>query len=191
MKESTIILENRRVKLESLSLDNYQQLYPIAKQPDLIAYSPSNISTPQDLKNYVLTALSEQQEKRSIPFIIFDKQAEQYAGSTRYMNIDWKNKVLHIGATWIGRQFHGSGLNTHMKFLMIEHAFNSMKFEKVEFRIDERNLRSRGAVAKLGAVLEGIMRRDVYLSENYKRNTCCYGLFPEEWAKAKTALLIN
>ena len=97
------------------------------------------------------------------------------------MNINWKNKVLEIGSTWIGREFHGSGLNTQMKKLMLDYAFNSMNFEKVEFRVDARNIASRKAVEKLGCQLEGILRKNVYLLDGFKRDTCCYGLLKEEW----------
>jgi RimJ/RimL family protein N-acetyltransferase len=96
------------------------------------------------------------------------------------MNINFKNKVLHIGSTWIVREFHGSGLNDQMKSLMLEHAFVEMDFEKVEFRVDERNIKSRKAVEKLGCTLEGILRKDTYLLDGFKRNTCCYGLLREE-----------
>jgi RimJ/RimL family protein N-acetyltransferase len=60
-----------------------------------------------------------------------------------------------------------------------------MDFEKVEFRVDERNIRSRRAVEKLGCKLEGILRKDVYLLDGFKRNTCCYGLLREEWEQRK------
>jgi RimJ/RimL family protein N-acetyltransferase len=101
------------------------------------------------------------------------------------MNIDWTNKVLEIGATWIGREFQGSGLNMNMKFLMLQYAFESLNIEKVEFRIDERNIRSRKSVEKIGGTLEGILRKNVYLLDGYKRNTCCYGILKEEWAAIK------
>lgn len=179
--ETTIILENEAVKLSLLTLDNYRELIPVASEEKLILFSPSDIETPESLKNYVQIALEQQQQKTAIPFIIYDKKRKSYAGSTRYMNIDLKNKVLHIGSTWIGREFQGSGVNAEMKHLMLDHAFNEMGFEKVEFRIDERNIRSRKAVEKLGAVLEGILRKNVYLLDGFKRNTCCYGLLREEW----------
>lgn len=179
----TFTLENDIVKLSLLTLENHEHLKPIASQKKLLQFSPSDIETPKSLTNYVEIALRQQQQKTSIPFIIYDKTKEKYAGSTRYMNIDWKNKVLHIGSTWIGKEFQGSGLNSHMKFLMLNHAFNEMGFEKVEFRIDERNMQSRKAVEKLGGSLEGILRRNVYLLDGFKRNTCCYGILREEWVK--------
>lgn len=176
-------LENEFVKLSPLTLENYHYLQAIASQEKLTQYSPSIINTPIALQSYVATALAQQKANTSIPYIIFDKKNNLYAGSTRFMNINWTHKVLEIGATWIGKEFQGTGLNSHIKKLMIDYVFNDLQFEKVEFRIDERNLRSRKAVEKLGAILEGILRKNVFLPEGYKRNTCCYGLLREEWKK--------
>ena len=178
-------LENERVKLSLLDLSNYKHLLPIAQQENLVQYSPSDISTPEKLKDYVETAVDGYYHKTAIPFIIFDKTKNAYAGSSRYMNINWNYKVLEIGSTWIGREFQGTGLNTHAKFLMLEYAFETLGFEKVEFRIDERNIRSRKAVEKLGATLEGILRKNVYLKDGFKRNTCCYGILNSEWKEIK------
>lgn len=186
--QEPITLENDYVKLSPLTIENYHDLFPIASQDKLVQYSPSDIKTPPSLKNYVEIALEQQRRSTSIPFIIYDKRANKYAGCTRYMNINPKNKVLEIGSTWIGREFQGSGLNSQMKLLMLDHAFNDMGFEKVEFRIDERNLRSRKAVEKLGGILEGVLRKNVYLLNGFKRNTCCYGILKEEWESKKQAI---
>ncbi|WP_430426545.1 GNAT family N-acetyltransferase [Maribacter litoralis] len=180
---SQIILENDRVKLSPLTLQNFESLIPVASQENLVQYSPSDIATPNSLKNYVEIALQQVKAGTSIPFIIYDKQNEVFAGCTRYMNMNHRNKVLHIGSTWIGREFQGTGLNTQMKNLMLDYAFTTLDFEKVEFRVDERNIASRKAVEKLGCTLEGILRKDVYLLNGFKRNTCCYGLLRDEWLK--------
>lgn len=174
-------LENATVLLTGLSLDNWLNLIPVASEENLVQYSPSCIATPDSLKDYVEVALEKYAQKSAIPFIVFDKRVEKYAGSTRFMNIDWNNKVLEIGSTWIGREFQGSGLNSAMKSLMLQYAFYEIAFEKVEFRIDERNIRSRKAVEKLGAKLEGILRENIYLANGYKRNTCCYGILKKEY----------
>lgn len=181
-----VTLENLRVKLSPLKPEDSDNLFPIAQQEKLVQYSPSDIATLPALKNYIHIALEQQLQKTSIPYVIFDKNAKSYAGCTRYMNIDWKNKVLHIGSTWIGKEFQGTGLNSNVKFLMLLHAFEEIGFEKVEFRIDERNERSRKAVEKLGAKQEGILRENVYLLDGFKRNTCCYGILRHEWKRIKS-----
>lgn len=178
-------LENERVKLMLLDLSNYEHLSEIAQEKDLIFYSPSDISSQEKLKAYVQVAVDGYYHRTIIPFIIFDKQVGKYAGSTRFGLINWNNKVLHIGWTWIGRVFHGTGLNTNMKYLMLKYAFEELLFEKVEFRIDERNIRSRKAVEKMGASLEGILRKDTLMKDGHRRNTCCYGILKEEWPSIK------
>ncbi|TXG35388.1 GNAT family N-acetyltransferase [Seonamhaeicola maritimus] len=181
-------LEDNRVKLTLLGMSNYKNLLEIAQEPNLVQYSPSKIDTPEDLKDYVQTAVDGYYNRTTIPFIIFDKQANAFAGCTRFGLINWKNKVLHIGWTWIGRDFQGTGLNKHMKFLMLQYAFETLKFDKVEFRVDERNIRSRKAVEKLGAKLEGVLRKDTLMLDGFKRSTCCYGILKEEWEELKKTI---
>ncbi|WP_452219781.1 GNAT family N-acetyltransferase [Lacinutrix salivirga] len=174
-------LENNRVKLTLLDLNNYKQLVTIAQEKDLIYYSPSDISTPEKLRNYAQIAVNGFNNKTIIPFIIFDKETQQFAGSTRFGAINYKNKVLHIGWTWIGHNFQGTGLNKNVKYLMLNYTFETLQFEKIEFRIDERNVKSRKAVEKLGATLEGVLRKDTVMKDGFRRSTCCYGILKEEW----------
>ncbi len=181
-------LENERVKLALLDLSNCEYLLDVAKQERLIQYSPSKIDTLEDLRDYVQTAVDGYYHKTTMPFIIYDKQAEAYAGSSRFGLINWKNKVLHIGWTWIGKEFQGTGLNKHMKFLMLQYAFEELNFDKVEFRVDERNIASRKAVEKIGGTLEGILRKDTLMLDGFKRSTCCYGILKEEWPEIKQTI---
>jgi RimJ/RimL family protein N-acetyltransferase len=184
----TPTLENNRVKLILLGMSNYQYLLDVASQDKLIQFSPSKINTPEDLKAYVQIAVDGYYHKTIIPFIVYDKLSYAYAGTTRFGLINWKNKVLHIGWTWIGKQFQGTGLNGNMKFLMLQYAFETLNFEKVEFRIDERNIASRKAVEKLGATLEGILRKDTLMRDGFRRSTCCYGILKEEWPEIRNTI---
>jgi len=179
-------LENNRVKLLLLDLNNYKDLIEIAQEKDLIYYSPSDISTPAKLKDYVEIAVNGYKEKTILPFIIYDKQKQAFAGSTRFGLINHKNKVLHIGWTWLGKAFQGTGLNKNVKFLMLNHAFEVMQFEKVEFSIDERNIKSRKAVEKIGGTLEGTLRKNTVMQDGFRRSTCCYGILKDEWNEIKS-----
>ncbi len=181
-------LENNAVRLTLLDLSNYENLVPIAQQDRLIQFSPSDISTQEKLREYVQTAVDGFYHKTIIPFIIFDKKKGQNAGSTRFGNINWSNKVLHIGWTWIGKEFQGTGLNKNMKFLMLQYAFEKLNFEKVEFRIDERNRRSRKAIEKIGASLEGILKSDTIMLDGFRRNTCCYAILKLQWPEIKIVI---
>lgn len=179
-------LENNRAKLISLESFHYQDLLPLSKEVDLNAYGGSDISTAAKLKTYIKDAIIRRETTTALPFIIFDKKLTRFAGSTRFGNIDKINKVVHIGWTWIGKDFQGSGLNQHIKYLMLQYAFEKLDYERVEFRIDERNIRSRKAVEKLGATLEGILRKDIITKNDRRRNSCCYSILKSEWQEIKT-----
>ena len=179
--EKRLLLANDRVALLPLQKGHWEALWPVAQQVDVHRYGPSDISSPEKLRAYIDTALQEAVIGSSIPFAVMDKCSEEIVGSTRFGRIDPKNKVVHIGWTWIAPAVQGSGLNHEMKYLMLSHAFEVMVFEKVAFRIDERNIRSRKAVEKLGAQLEGILRKNVIVKNGFRRSSCCYGILREAW----------
>ncbi|NRA10480.1 MAG: GNAT family N-acetyltransferase [Crocinitomicaceae bacterium] len=64
------------------------------------------------------------------------------------------DKKLEIGWTWIDKSAHGTGINMHIKFLMLEYAFNVLEMERVEFKTDSRNIASKKALIKIGATFE-------------------------------------
>lgn len=184
-------LENDVVKLSLLDLSNYRYLIDIANQKNLVQYSPSDISTPEKLKQYVQEAIDGYYHQTVIPFIVYDKQKKAYAGSTRFALINATNKLAHIGWTWLGREFQGTGLNMNMKFLMLQYGFEILGFDKIEFRADERNLQSRKAIEKIGGVLEGVLRKDTLMLDGFKRSTCCYGILKEDWTEIKSSIFIG
>lgn len=186
MKAKT--LENKRAKLLPLEPFHYRDLLPLSKEVDLYQFGSSDISTPKKLKAYMQEAFDKKELGHALPFIIYDKKLERFAGSTRFGNIDTKNKVVHIGWTWLGDDFRGSGLNHHIKYLMLHYAFEKLYYEKVEFRIDERNTRSRRAVEKIGGVLEGVLRKNIITKDDFRRSSACYGILREEWDVIKNTI---
>jgi RimJ/RimL family protein N-acetyltransferase len=179
------ILENTKVKLIPLQGIHWKVLWPIAQHLDLHTYGPSDVSTIEKLKSYIHVALDEAALQKSIPFVIYNQVNNEVVGCTRFGNIDNGNKVLHIGWTWISPTVRGTGFNHQMKLLMLTYAFETVLFEKVEFRIDERNIASRKAVEKLGASLEGILKKNNVVKNGFRRNSCCYGILREEWPELK------
>lgn len=102
-------------------------------------------------------------------------------GMSCFINPDERNHVVEIGGTYIEPSARGSaGVNTAIKRLMITHAF-ACGFTRIEFRVDARNLRSRAAVVKLGAVHEGTLRRNRITWTGHVRDTCVFGLLKDDW----------
>lgn len=182
-------LKDDRVYLRPLVPEDSENLWPIAQQgEELVMYSPIHVHTKEHLKSYVEKTLSERDKGWRFAFSIYDRQANKYAGSTSFGDVSNNNKSLEIGWTWIGKEYQRTGLNRHCKYLMMRYAFDSLRFHRIQFRIDERNAQSRTAVEAIGGKLEGTHRSDVLMMDGQYRNTCYYSILDSEWPAIKESV---
>lgn len=179
------VLENKRVLLQPLQAAHLQDLWAIAKDASLWTVQLNKIESEQDLEKYIQKGLKERAAEEAIPFVIIDKKENRIVGSTRYMGLSLPNKRTEIGSTWITPSLHGSGLNKAMKYAMLQHAFEVMALNRVEFKTDELNTQSRNAILSLGCTQEGIFRRHMITSTGRVRNTVYFSMLKEEWPEVK------
>jgi RimJ/RimL family protein N-acetyltransferase len=176
------ILENEVVRLSPLHESDYDRLVHFSiNEPDLWHYSLIQANSPENLKNYIHKALEERAARKSYAFIVFDKRTNQYAGSTRFYDIQIENASLQLGYTWYGKEFQGTGLNKNCKYLLLEFAFEKLKMERVEFRADNDNLRSINAMKSIGCVVEGILRSNMYKPNGDRRDSIVLSILKNEW----------
>ena len=176
------ILEDDRVLLRPLKENDFEFLLPFAlNEPDTWKYSGVSAKGKQGMKNYVNTAIDGRADGKEYPFIVFDKQLNEYAGSTRFYDIQQANQTLQLGYTWYGEKFRGTGLNKHCKFLLLRFAFESLNAERVEFRADARNERSIAAMKSIGCKPEGILRSNMPLQDSGRRDSIVLSILKNEW----------
>ena len=119
---------------------------------------------------------------RNRTFVLFE--GEELAGMSSFLGIDPHRGVLEIGGTYYRPRFRGTGFNRRVKDMMLRRAFAS-GLRRVEFRVDERNLRSQAAMAKLGAVREGLIRADRITWTGHVRDTVLFSILANEWNGGK------
>ncbi|HYG52095.1 MAG TPA: GNAT family protein [Flavobacteriales bacterium] len=181
-----IILENAAVRLSPMTEGDVFNLREIAlNETKLVQYSPSQIHNEELLGSYIQTALKDRAKGFRYAFVIFDKTKNRYAGSTSFGSIVNKDQRIEIGWTWIGKDFQRTGLNRNMKFLMMRYVFETLQFERLEFRTDERNEVSRKAIEKIGGKFEGVLRNHMLMPDGHRRNTHCYSVLKSEWPVLK------
>lgn len=118
-----------------------------------------------------------------VRFILFAKNedgGDELVGMSCFLNIDEGRGVLEIGNTYYRPRFRGTGINRRVKDMMLRRAFDC-GYRRVEFRVDARNLRSRAAMAKLGATREGTMRADRITWNGHVRDTVLFSILADEW----------
>ena len=175
-------LENEQVILRPLRMNDIENLQDFALyEPDIWKFSLVPIHNVADLKGYIEMALAAKQSEKEYPFIIFDKKQQKYAGSTRFYDIQLQNQSLQLGYTWYGKDFQGTGLNKHCKFLLLSFAFDTMGIERVEFRADNNNARSIAAMKRIGCTVEGVLRNHLPLPQGGRRDSIILSILKKEW----------
>ena len=178
------VLENERVLLRLLVKEDMEHLRPFAiNESGIWKYSLISGATEAGMLNYIQIATEGFTAGHSFPFIVFDKRAGAYAGSTRFYDIQPDHQMLQLGYTWYGNAFQGTGLNRHCKFLLFQFAFETLGMERVELRADNDNTRSIAAMKSIGCKVDGILRNNMPkpTGEPGRRNSIVLSVLKDEW----------
>lgn len=189
--EAAYILENDRVLLRPLVKEDISHLLPFSlNEPELWTYSLVPANGEENLNKYIELALAKREQQDSYPFIVFDKKTQQYAGSTRFYDIQIQHNTLQLGYTWYGKAFQGTGLNKHCKYLLLKFAFETLGVDRVEFRADNNNKKSIAAMQNIGCTVEGVLRSNCK-AMNGRRDSIVLSILKDEWFANVKSLLLN
>ena len=186
--EQEIILEDELVRIEPLQEKHFELLLPVAMEGSLWQFTVARINSRESFRKYFDTALEEKRNKRSYPFAYYHKQQQQYVGSTRYGNIEFPHKKLEIGWTWIHPSLQGTGFNKHCKFLLLRYGFETLGLNRIELKTSMLNLRSQKAMLKIGAVKEGVFRKNIINEDGSIRDTVYFSFINNEWPEIKNSI---
>jgi len=188
MRPEPLVLEGAVVRLEPLSLAHVDALARVGLAPELWRLQPKAIGSVDEMRAYVQAALDDEERGVSLPFAIVERDSGQVIGSTRYMDIAPAHRRLEIGATWLypGRQ--RSGANTDAKRLLLTHAFEVLGAQRIVFKTEALNTQSRAALARIGAVEEGIFRRHLLADSGRARDMVYFAILDDEWPAVKLLL---
>jgi len=176
------ILEDERVLLRPLKADDIEYLMPFSlNEPEIWKFSLITGAGRENMKKYINSTLKARGAGSDYPFIVFDKQANTYAGLTRFYDIQLHHSTLQLGYTWYGKAFQGTGLNKHCKFLLLSFAFEEMLMERVEFRADNGNDRSLAAMKSIGCTVEGVLRSNYVKANGIRRDSAILSILRQEW----------
>lgn len=132
-------------------------------------------------------AIADMADGTWIPFAVRRLADDRIVGSTSFLNIRPERQVVEIGATFLHPDARGGAVNVEAKLLMLSHAFAS-GVRRVELLTDVRNARSRAAIAKLGAVEEGVLRRDRVTWTGHVRDSVIFSITDLDWPAVSARL---
>ena len=164
------ILQSATVRLEPLELTHVDALVAAATA-DRATYAFTLVpDSAAAMTAYVGEALDDERTGWAMPFAIRRRADDRIVGSTRFLDLDdWDGSGTptagEIGNTWLAASAQRSRVNTECKLLLLTHAFDEWKVERITFKTDARNQRSRQAIERIGARFEGVRRAHTLASD--------------------------
>ncbi|PLR76681.1 GNAT family N-acetyltransferase [Bacillus sp. V3-13] len=182
-------LEGDAVRLVPLKLTDADALWRAGEPEEIWTYMATAVRSKEEMEAVVASAIQEREKGIQYPFAVVSVSDGAIVGSTRFLDISEVNKSLEIGWTWYHPSVWRTRINTESKYLLLQHAFGKWGLNRVQFKTDARNVRSQQAIARLGAVKEGTLRKDRIIRNNFARDSVYFSILNEEWPDVKKKLL--
>ena len=115
-------------------------------------------------------------------------EAGEVRGQTSFYDVVPEQERCEIGHTFYGREWWGGRTNPATKLLLLRHAFDVWGMHRVALRADARNARSIGAITRLGAVPEGVLRGHRVAADGTRGDTAYFSILRDEWPAARAGL---
>lgn len=184
-----VTLAGRRVRLEPLAPGHADDLLVAAAAPEIWQHLAwGSLAAPEKLAAWIQGRLAEAAHGLILPFAIVDLDRGRAIGSTSYLDIALRDRRVEIGSTWLSRDSWRTAVNTECKYLLLRHGFETLALERVQLKTDIRNERSQAAIARLGAVREGVLRRHMVRADGSQRDSVMFSIIAEEWPAVKARL---
>ena len=188
MQISPITLEGQHTSLEPLTLAHQEALIAAAGDGELWNSNVTVVPTHDTMGEYIDAALQAQARGSELPFVIIRKATGKVVGTTRFYEIQTKDRRVAIGYTWVSPSAQRTGVNTEAKLLLLKLAFECWKCNRVEFITDVLNQQSRAAILRLGAKEEGTLRNHMIMPGGRIRDSICFSIIAAEWPEVKARL---
>ena len=183
-----VTLVGKNIKLEPLSLEHELALREAVCDGELWKLWYTFIPKPELIHSEIKRRLELQQRGSMLPFVVIEQHSGQILGMTSYMNVVAEHRRVEIGSTWYRQSVQRSAVNTEAKQLLLKHAFEILNCIAVEFRTSSFNLKSRAAIERLGAKLDGVLRSHQIVQDDILRDTYVYSILKNEWPAVKQNL---
>ena len=188
MVVESVVLEGRLVRLEPLRVDHFPALAEVALDSEIWRWTRTRVTSEADLRAWMDEALEQAVLGKALPWVTMSRASGKIIGSTRYMDIDARNRGLEIGGTWIAPAWQRSGINVEAKYLQLGHAFETLGAIRVAFKTHHKNVKSQTAIAALGATQEGVFRNHMITQDGSFRHSVWFSIIEEEWPAVKIEL---
>ena len=180
-----VVLRKNNVRLEPLTDQHIEGLKQATQDGELWKLRITSTPTPDQVEAYIQLAHTTADR---FAFAVIDETTNTIVGTTSYHDILPDPKRVEIGYTWYAKSAQRTHINTTCKFLLLEHAFETLGVNTVALRTDQFNFASQKAIERIGAKKDGVIRGHACRKDGSIRDTVMYSIIQGEWTNVKAHL---
>jgi RimJ/RimL family protein N-acetyltransferase len=183
-----ISLQGNRVSIRNYTPNDFEKIAETIHDPQGWFGTQWNRNTPELIVKMLESNLAAHQAGKGNPLSYW--VGDCAAGVTQLMRIEAANKMLEIGGTWVAPRWRKTFVNTEVKLLLLQYCFEELHAERVELRVDSRNIVSQQAVLRIGASLEGRLRNRQVFPDGKVSDGFLFSVVRPEWNQVKERLIL-
>jgi RimJ/RimL family protein N-acetyltransferase len=181
-------LGGRWVRLEPLAEEHRAGLRAAADDPRIWVHTLT-VGTGAGFDPLFDGLLADRAAGTRVPFAVRRVADARLVGSTSYLDLALQHQRIEIGSTWYHPSAWGTAVNPECKLLLFEYAFDVLQVNRVALVTDAKNERSQAAIARLGAVREGVLRSHMITQGGRRRDTVVFSVIAAEWPAVRSGIL--
>jgi RimJ/RimL family protein N-acetyltransferase len=184
-----VSLAGKAVFLEPLSAAQVPEVTTAAlSAPEVWAHIPWAMQDAAQVGLVLARALEAQASGVGVTFVMRWAATREIVGGTSVRLVDGSLPSIEIGGTWVLPAWQRTRVNTECKLLLLEHCFERLGCLRVELKTDVRNTRSQAAIARLGAMREGVLRSHMRRADGSARDSVLFSIIAAEWPASRARL---
>lgn len=118
-------------------------------------------------------------------------QDNDLVGTASLLDVDLDNERCMFGGAAYSPEVWGSAVNAATNLALLGHAFEDCGFGRVMLQTDVLNTRMSGAIEKLGAKSEGVLRRHKRRADGTFRDSAVFSILADEWPDVRSRLRLR
>jgi ribosomal-protein-alanine N-acetyltransferase len=179
------VLKGRRIMLRELVKRDALSLLSMLSSEEVAKFISPPPTTPQGFEKFIAWAHRERQAGNQFTFGMVPEGCDHAVGLVQVRAIAPRFSVAEWGFA-VGSPFWGTGLFLASARMALDFAFQHTAVNRLEARAVVHNGRGNGALRKLGAVQEGVLRGSLLKDGKYL-DQIMWSIISQDWFQAKAA----
>jgi RimJ/RimL family protein N-acetyltransferase len=177
------VLQGRKMMLRELVKTDALSLLSMLSTEEVARFISPPPTTPQGFEKFVQWAQREREAGNQITFGMVPEGCEHAVGLVQVRAIAPRFSVAEWGFA-LGSPFWGTGIFLAGARMTLDFAFQNTAVNRLEARAVVQNGRGNGALRKLGAVQEGVLRGSL-LKDGKHLDQIMWSIVAQDWFQAK------